>query len=140
MRPGAGTADLQRADLPRSLPSPPERVQTMRRILITALALCATTLVTAQQRPASPAPAASMLTVDGIMRGPKLIGTSPAAVRWSKDSSKIYFTWQKAGEERSGTFVVNRDGSGLKLLTQDEVRAIETPLTGRFDRAHKRIV
>src|SRR5262245_27516299 len=106
----------------------------MRRILITALIYCATSLVTAQQsRPATPPASVQMMTVDGIMRGPKLIGTSPSAVRWSKDSTKIYFTWQKAGEERSGTFVVNKDGSGLKLMTQEEVRAIEAPLPGRLD-------
>jgi dipeptidyl aminopeptidase/acylaminoacyl peptidase len=113
----------------------------MRRILVLTLTLCATVLVAAQSRPAAP-PAApvQMLSVDGIMRGPKLIGASPSAVRWSRDSSKIYFTWQKAGEERSGTFVVNRDGTGLKPLTAEETRAIEAPLTGRYDRAHRRLV
>jgi dipeptidyl aminopeptidase/acylaminoacyl peptidase len=115
----------------------------MRRFLIPVLTCCATALTTAQQAPKPPVPATTpvqMLSVDGIMRGPKLIGASPSAVRWSKDSSKIYFTWQKAGEERSGTWVVNKDGSGLKLMTPEEVRTIDTPLTGRFDRARKRII
>ncbi len=33
------------------------------------------------------------LTVEKIMRDPKWIGTSPAGIRWSDDSKKIYFTW-----------------------------------------------
>jgi len=113
----------------------------MRRILIPFLTCCATVLVSAQQKPAAPASApVQMLTVDGIMRGPKLIGSSPAGVRWSKDSSKIYFTWQKAGEERSATWMVNKDGTGLRVLTPEEVRGLDAPATGRFDRAHKRTI
>ena len=81
-----------------------------------------------------------MLTIDSIMRGPKLVGNPPSAVRWSKDSSKVYFSWQKAADERSATYAVNRDGTGLKQLTPEEVRAIETPQTGRFDRARRRIL
>ena len=86
---------------------------------------------------ASPAP---MLTIDSIMRGPKLVGNPPSAIRWSRDSSKLYFSWQKAADERSATYAVNRDGTGLRQLTAEETRAIETPQTGRLDRARKRIL
>src|SRR4030095_5573839 len=111
----------------------------MRRVLpVFVLALAGTAwLLAAPQKPAATA-VGPMLTIDSIMRGPKLIGAAPIAGRFPKDSAKIYFTWQKAGEERSGTFVVNRDGTGLKQLTQDEIRAIEAPLTGRLDRARRR--
>jgi dipeptidyl aminopeptidase/acylaminoacyl peptidase len=94
----------------------------------------------AAQKPAASTPMAQMLTVDSIMRGPKLVGASPSAIRFSRDSSKIYFTWQKAGEERSATFSVNRDGTGLKQLTPEELRAIDAPRTGRFDRERRRIL
>ena len=113
----------------------------MRKPLIIAtLVLSFVPWVSARQAPKPAAPAAQMLTVDSIMRGPKLVGTPPSAIRWSRDSSKLYFSWQKATDERSATYTVNRDGSGLRQLTPEEVRAIETPQTGRFDRARKRIL
>ena len=113
-----------------------ERVQTMRRTLTgVVLGLVGLTWVTLQARQAAPsATPAAMLTVDSIMRGPKLVGAAPTNVRWSKDSSKIYFSWQKAGEDRASQYVVNRDGSGLEAFTGTP----DTPAGGRFDRARKR--
>jgi dipeptidyl aminopeptidase/acylaminoacyl peptidase len=77
-----------------------------------------------------------MLTVDSIMRGPKLVGNAPTNIRWSKDSSKIYFSWQKAADDRAETYVVNRDGSGLAPFTGTP----DVAVSGRFDRAHRRTV
>ena len=74
------------------------------------------------------------------MRGPALVGASPSAVRWSKDSSKAYFTWQKAGDARSSTYVVNRDGSGMRQLTEEEGRNLDVPQAGRPDRAGRRLL
>ncbi len=65
------------------------------------------------------------LTIDNIMRGPELVGYEPRAVRWSPDSSRIYFEWKQAGDPRSAdfdTYVVNRDGTNLKKLTREEAR------------------
>ena len=116
----------------------------MNRTLILAAVLLAAAPVAwpqAAQKPVATAPAtATMLTVDSIMRGPKLVGASPSAIGFSRDSSKIYFTWQKAGDERSARYVVNRDGTGLRQMTMDEVRAIEPARTGRFDRSRRRIL
>src|SRR5512135_2056819 len=80
------------------------------------------------------------LSVDSIMSGTKLVGNAPTAVRFLPDSSKIVFSWQKPGEDRASTYVVNRDGTGLKLLTAEEARALPTAPVGRFDRARKRLV
>jgi hypothetical protein len=33
------------------------------------------------------------LTVDSITRGPDLVGYPPDSLRWSADSSKLYFDW-----------------------------------------------
>jgi hypothetical protein len=66
-----------------------------------------------------------MLTVDSIMRGPKLVGNPPSAIRWSKGSDKVYFSWQKPADTRSSTYVVNRDGTGLKALTTEEARSLD---------------
>src|SRR4249919_2820796 len=68
----------------------------------------------ATQRKVAPVPAGTpMLSVDGIMRGPKLVGNPPSAVRWSRDSSTVYFSWQKFDEDRAATYAVKADGTGL---------------------------
>src|SRR5215469_15582481 len=67
------------------------------------------------------------LTIDNIMRGPNLVGTEPAQVRWSGDSSKIYFQWKQAGDSIIApldTYVANRDGSGLRKLSDEEARTV----------------
>ncbi len=115
----------------------------MRRLTtVLALGLAACTVVLADQRAAAPAarPAVMTLTVDSIMRSTALVGTSPSNIRWSKDSSKVYFSWQKAGEERAATFVVNRDGSGLRQLSTEEAAALDLPPTGRPDQARRRLL
>ena len=48
------------------------------------------------------------LTVDSIMRGPDLVGSAPSGVRWSGDSTKVYFEWQRPGEDEASTWVVGR--------------------------------
>ncbi len=111
-----------------------------RTLLCVPLLLAGHVWLAADQRPASgPAPAA-MLTVDSIMRGPKLVGSPPGNIRWSKDSSRVYFTWQKATEARSATYVANRDGSGLKQLTAEEARTLDVVPAGRPDRARRRVL
>jgi dipeptidyl aminopeptidase/acylaminoacyl peptidase len=63
------------------------------------------------------------LTIDNIMRGPNLVGTEPSGVRWSGDSSKVYFQWKQASDPIASppdTYVVNRDGTGLRKLSDDE--------------------
>ncbi len=65
------------------------------------------------------------LTVDSIMRGPDLVGYAPSNVYWSRDSQKIYFRWKRAGEPRlkqPDLYVVNRDGSGLRKLSEEEAK------------------
>ncbi len=65
------------------------------------------------------------LTIDNIMRGPGLIGYEPAQPHWSWDSQLIYFQWKKASDPESApmdTYVVNRDGSGLKKLSDEEIK------------------
>ncbi|HET9533462.1 MAG TPA: prolyl oligopeptidase family serine peptidase [Blastocatellia bacterium] len=65
------------------------------------------------------------LTIDNIMRGPELVGYEPRAVRWSADGQRIYFQWKQAAEPREkdfDTYAVNRDGSGLRKLSEDEAK------------------
>src|ERR1051325_9239839 len=66
------------------------------------------------------------LTIDNIMRGPQLYGYEPAAIRWSGDSQRIYFQWKRASDppqKPNDTYAVNRDGSGLRKLTEDEAKS-----------------
>src|SRR5262245_15233612 len=44
------------------------------------------------------------LTVDSIMRGPKLVGYPPTGLRWSGDSARLYFEWRRPGEDEASTY------------------------------------
>ena len=79
------------------------------------------------------------LTIDNITRGAALVGNEPRAVHWSPDSQHIYFQWKQASEPREkdfGTYVVNRDGSGLKKLTEEEAKDAP-PINGETSRDKK---
>ena len=72
------------------------------------------------------------LTIDNIMRGPGLVGYEPAQVRWSGDSERIYFQWKQSTDKQDApldTYVVNRDGSGLRKLSDEEAQ-LAPPLPG----------
>ena len=113
----------------------------MRRILTSLLLCCAASAwqISAQQ-PAPKPSAALTLSVDSIMRGPKLIGGAPSGIRWAPDSSKIFFSWQKPNEERQQTYSVARDGSDLRQLSAEEARQIPSAPAGRPDRTRKRLL
>jgi dipeptidyl aminopeptidase/acylaminoacyl peptidase len=90
------------------------------------LALCALALLGAQTSSRFP------LTIDSIMPGPNLVGYEPAQVRWSGDSQRVYFQWKQyaqKSDEPLDTYVVNRDGSGLRKLSDEEVKTAP-PLGG----------
>jgi dipeptidyl aminopeptidase/acylaminoacyl peptidase len=71
------------------------------------------------------------LTVDNIMRGPALVGYEPTGVRWSPDGSRILFQWKQNTDKEIApmdTYAVNRDGSGLGKLSDEEVRKLPPAL------------
>ncbi|HEX8180440.1 MAG TPA: prolyl oligopeptidase family serine peptidase [Pyrinomonadaceae bacterium] len=106
-----------------------------------ASALCVLCLLVPQcaraQQPVVPAPARPFeLTVDSIMRGPRLVGYQPAGVYWSQDSQRVYFRWKQADEARlkeMSLYVVNRDGTGLRRLSDDEAR-LAPPANGELSK------
>ena len=105
-----------------------------------ALALAASTahLAAAPPKPATQG-GGFALTVDSIMRGPKLVGYPPNGLRWSGDSSRLYFEWRRPEDDEASTWVVGRDGAGLRKLS-DEERRSAPPTNGVWDKAHRRVV
>ena len=82
------------------------------------------------------------LTVDTIMRGPQLAGYAPRSLRWSLDGQAVYFEWKQYTdpvEENYDTYVVGRDGKGLRKLTDEEAKHA-TPVRGHFSRDRRRMV
>ncbi len=60
------------------------------------------------------------------MRGPELYGYEPEQVRWSGDGLRIYFQWKQANDpllKQPDTYVVERDGAGLRKLSDTEAQA-----------------
>jgi dipeptidyl aminopeptidase/acylaminoacyl peptidase len=85
------------------------------------------------------APTTFPLTVDSIMRGPKLVGYPPTGLRWSGDSAHLYFEWRRPGEDEASTWIVDRDGSRLRKLSDEERRNAPSP-SGAWDKAHRRVL
>jgi dipeptidyl aminopeptidase/acylaminoacyl peptidase len=111
----------------------------MRRSVFLVLLVALTVSLAPAQQPAK-APATSFtLSIDSIMRGPKLVGSAPSGIRWAPDSSRIFFSWQKPEEDRSLNYTVAADGSDLRRATDEEARTPATQ-TGWMDRARRRVV
>jgi len=100
--------------------------------------LAVSALAAASAHPAG-APATFQLTVDSIMRGPKLVGYPQTGLRWSGDSSRLFFEWRRPGDDEASTWVVMRDGSGLRKLSDAE-RRTAPPVNGQWDKAHRRVL
>ena len=104
-------------------PPSPSRPPYNSRVTCKTLLPAALALFALQARPAGN----FSLTVDNIMRGPSLVGYEPAAVRWTYDSQHILFQWKQASQPPDApmdTYTVDRDGSGLRKLTDEEIRKL----------------
>jgi dipeptidyl aminopeptidase/acylaminoacyl peptidase len=114
------------------------KTKNLRRagIVLCVLSFIFPQLNIAQTPPAQTPPKPFQLTVDSIMRGPRLVGYPPSGVYWSQDSQRVYFRWKQAGEPRlkeMSLYVVNRDGSGLRRLTDVEAKQAP-PATGELSK------
>ncbi len=88
-----------------------------------AAALCAPPAAAGQAPPQT-------LTVEWIMKGPALYGYAPRAVRWSGEGRRVYFEWKQAAEppeKEWSTWMVNRDGGGLRRLSDEEAKQAPPP-------------
>ncbi len=94
----------------------------MRRLLILIFVAFS---ISAQQRLAPSTSLRAGLSVDTIMRGNGLAGWPPRAVRWSPDGNQVYFEWKQYTdpvEEDFDTYVVGRDGKGLRKLSKEDAK------------------
>src|SRR5438270_4189601 len=107
----------------------------------TALAVAA--VVTFAEPTAQLADSPFSLTVDSIMRGPKLVGYPQTGLRWSGDSARLYFEWRRPGDEEAATYVVSKDGAGGDVAPRklsDAERKTAPPVGGQWDKAHRRVL
>src|SRR5262245_39803526 len=105
--------------------------------IVAAVALAVVIGTTSAVRSATPSKLE--LTVDSIMRGPKLVGYPQTGLRWSGDSSRLYFEWRRPGDDEAATYVVGRDGGDPKKLSDEEQRSAP-PVNGIWDKAHRRVL
>ena len=80
------------------------------------------------------------LTVDSIMRGPKLVGYPQTGLRWSGDSSHLYFEWRRPADDEGSTYVVPKDGGEAPRKLSDAERKTAPPVGGQWDKAHRRVL
>ncbi|HEX7137538.1 MAG TPA: alpha/beta fold hydrolase [Vicinamibacterales bacterium] len=80
------------------------------------------------------------LTVDSIMRGPKLVGYPQTGLRWAGDSSRLYFEWRRPGDDEVATWVMGGDGGEPRKLTDEQRRSAPPATGGAWDRAHRRVL
>ncbi len=118
----------------------------LRRTLVCVVACLASVMLTASgpsqaardvpKGAAAPAARAAtfQLTVDSIMRGPKLVGEAPTGLRWSPDGREVFFEWRRPEDEEAATWVVSREGGTPRKLA-DEERKNATPARGAWNRA-----
>ena len=59
------------------------------------------------------------LTIERIVSQPSLGGTAPSAPAWSPDSQRLAFLWNDAAKSRREIWMVEKDGSDLRRLTQE---------------------
>jgi dipeptidyl aminopeptidase/acylaminoacyl peptidase len=118
------------------------RARALVRAASIAFVLCTAVLSAQQSARPTARPAASArfpLTIESIMRGPKLVGYEPSGLRWSGDSKTLYFEWRKPGEDEASTYSLDCGGGEPRRLS-DEERRSAPPAVGQWDRARRRIL
>jgi dipeptidyl aminopeptidase/acylaminoacyl peptidase len=107
----------------------------MKRALLVFLAVLLAGAVAQAQQSAA-------LTIDMIMKGPQFAGYEPRDLRWAPDGQHLFFRWKQytqSIEKDYDTYVVNRDGKGLRKLTDEEAKDAP-PVRAYWSRDRKRAV
>src|SRR5262245_3799940 len=105
-------------------------------------ALVAVSCVLITAHPATAPAKPFELTVDNIMRGPKLVGYPPTGLRWSGDSTRLYFEWRQPEDTEAATNYVGRGrhGNTVPRKLTDQERRSAPPVNGMWDKAHRRVL
>ena len=77
-----------------------------------------------------------------IMKGPQFAGYEPRDLRWAPDGQHLFFRWKQYSEpieKDFDTYVVGRDGKGLRKLSDDEAKDAP-PVRAFWSRDRKRAV
>ncbi|MBD3414325.1 MAG: prolyl oligopeptidase family serine peptidase [Candidatus Aminicenantes bacterium] len=61
------------------------------------------------------------LTIDQIMKGPELVGTSPSRIMWSYDSQKLYFRWKRPDEKQTEFYFLSVNDFTPQKITLEEI-------------------
>jgi len=64
-----------------------------------------------------------------IMEGADFAGTSPSAVRWDSDASRLWFQWRRWNEEETSTFEYSVESGELRQLSEEEAELAPTTRT-----------
>jgi dipeptidyl aminopeptidase/acylaminoacyl peptidase len=75
------------------------------------------------------------LTVEKIMRDPKWIGTSPANIRWSDDSKKVYFNWNSENADVAELYSITPNETKPQKVSLVERKALSS-LNGTWNKKH----
>src|SRR4051812_15323365 len=110
-------------------------IARMKRALLVFLAVLVAGAIAQAQQPVA-------LTIDMIMKGPQFAGYEPRDLRWAPDGQHLFFRWKEytqSIEKDYDTYVVGRDGKGLRKLTDDEAKDAP-PVRAYWSRDRKRAV
>ncbi|HEX5520997.1 MAG TPA: prolyl oligopeptidase family serine peptidase [Longimicrobiaceae bacterium] len=97
---------------------------------------------------AAPAPRAAAtgdfrLTVENIMRGELLVGTSPSEVRWAEDSRTVWFRWRdpESGDTATALWRVAVEGGAPEPVADSVAARLAPAAQGRWslDRARRAV-
>ncbi|MEM9382246.1 MAG: prolyl oligopeptidase family serine peptidase [Planctomycetota bacterium] len=69
---------------------------------------------------ADSAPRTDRLTIDRVLAGPSLTGTSPSSPAWAPGGERLAFLWNDAALPRREIWMVEADGSDLRRLTSED--------------------
>ena len=115
------------------------------RLTVLVALFCAAVLLPAaggngrQAQPSGQEGQKFQLTLESIMRGPRLVGDAPTGLRWSGDSKELYFEWRRPGEDEASSYAVSRNGGEPHKLT-DEEKKKTPPVAGTWDTARRRVL
>ncbi|MCX6560623.1 MAG: S9 family peptidase [Candidatus Aminicenantes bacterium] len=88
-------------------------------ILAAALVAIVAVLAPAPLPGQAAAPGPFRLTIDNIMRGEELIGTTPSDLQWSYDGQVLYFRWKKPGAPAAELYAFGKADAAPRKITAE---------------------